>query len=395
MPIDLEGIAEMGGAAAVELVASTLADHAAKTGNCPNCNAPTIGAYCAVCGQERDTHRRSVWSLLHSLIEELASFDSRILRTARALVFEPGELSLAFQQGRPRRYVPALRLYLFVSLIFFVILSTAGIALMQFEIVANPVKVTRDAQGHYAIPNPAYDASDPDTRTLGKALLISKAKATRPGGVFTYSSKVHFFSRIGAFHSSLPAAARSQLAEDQNEDAFIDEAEVAGKTAKSKADVARAKSVVSWVKKNIYGGIARVAADPAAINGPLTVWIPRLLFLLLPVYALLLAIFYWRKRKQFYLVDHLVFSLNVHTFFFVVLIADIGLVQIMSDDSVAWLTLGALALYIFIAMKRFYKQGWFWTTVKFALVSFIYTIFFLFPALGGAIALSFLGGSVG
>ena len=77
--------------------------------------------------------------------------------------------------------------------------------------------------------------------------------------------------------------------------------------------------------------MARIAADPAALNGPLTTWIPRILFLLLPLYALLLAVFYWRQRKKFYLVDHLIFSLSVHTFLFVALIVDIGLAQLMSD----------------------------------------------------------------
>ena len=120
---------------------------------------------------------------------------------------------------------------LFVAALLIIFVAGIGVAVAKSDPwvapddakkVANPVKVTRDAQGHYGIPNPAYDASDPDTRTLGKALLISKAKATRPGGVFTFSSKVHFFSRIGGLHSSLPAAARSQLSEDQTEDAFID-----------------------------------------------------------------------------------------------------------------------------------------------------------------------------
>ena len=82
-----------------------------------------IGAYCAVCGQARDTHRRSVWGLIKVLVEDIVSFDSRILRTGWALVFKPGELASAFREGRTQRYVPALRLYLFVSLIFFLILS--------------------------------------------------------------------------------------------------------------------------------------------------------------------------------------------------------------------------------------------------------------------------------
>ena len=46
-------------------------------------------------------------------------------------------------------------------------------------------------------------------------------------------------------------------------------------------------------------------------------------------------------------------------------------------------------------MKRFYKQGWFITSVKFVLISGIYTLFFLLPAMAGILALSFFGGSFG
>ncbi len=105
--------------------------------------------------------------------------------------------------------------------------------------------------------------------------------------------------------------------------------------------------------------------------------------------------FYWRQRKKFYLVDHLIFSLSVHTFLFVLLILDVGLAQIMSDGIVVSLTLIALSVYIFIAMKRFYEQGWFWTTFKFAMVSFIYSTLFLAPALAGVIAISFFGDPFG
>src|ERR1700691_5252281 len=98
---DLEAILETGGAAAVEIAASALAERGHVASKCPNCAAPVIGPYCAVCGQERDTHRRSVWHLLGDLFEDIVSFDSRILRTAVALIAEPGELAIAFREGRP------------------------------------------------------------------------------------------------------------------------------------------------------------------------------------------------------------------------------------------------------------------------------------------------------
>src|SRR6185295_13585777 len=131
---DIEAILETGGAAAVEIAASALAERGAKTGACANCGKPLLGAYCAVCGQPTSTHRRSIRALLHDFFVDIVNFDSRILRTMRALLFQPGELPAAFRQGRTQPYVPSIRLYLFVSLLFFILLSVTGIALIQIEV---------------------------------------------------------------------------------------------------------------------------------------------------------------------------------------------------------------------------------------------------------------------
>lgn len=384
--------AALGGMAAIEVAASVLAEHGHKTGTCHNCAVPTIGPFCAACGQERDTHRRSVFNLIRDLVEDIVSFDSRILRTALALLLEPGEIPKAFREGRTIRYMPALRLYFFVSLIFFLMLSVTGIALVQLEVTASPIKATRDAQGNYYIPNPAYDPNDPD-RNVSPGVRISKERAMQPGGLFTFNTKPHFFSRIGDFRSTLTPAQRTQLMQDSQFNVEVKDIRDLGNARKTETE--KEKKLGGEIKTSIFSGIDRIAGDPAALNGPLTTWIPRVLFLLLPLYALLLAAFYWRQRKKFFFVDHLIFSLTVHAFLFVVLIVDIALAQMVSADIVMWLTLIMLGVYIFISMKRFYEQGWIWTSIKFGAISFIYSVIFLMPALFGVVALSFFGGSLG
>ncbi|HEV2562377.1 MAG TPA: DUF3667 domain-containing protein [Rhizomicrobium sp.] len=379
---DFEAILETGGAAAVEMAASALAERGQRTEKCPNCSTSMIGAYCAVCGQERDTHRRSLLALLHDLFEDIISFDSRVMRTAYALLARPGELPSAFREGRTQRYMPAVRLYLFVSLIFFLILSFSGIAIVQLQVTATPEKVIRDAKGNTFILNPAYDKDDPD---MPRLLPIPKEKANAPGGPFSFSTVPHFFSRIGGYQSNLTKAERDRLV---STDVNVDVGTSADVT--NAKDKRKSRAAKNWVEKHVYDGIQRLAADPAAMNGPLTTWIPRVLFLLLPLYAVLLALFYWRQRKKFYFVDHLVFSLSVHTFAFAVLIMAVGAAQLLPGGIVAWSALGAVTLYLFLSIKHFYEQSWFWTSVKFIAISSIYTIFFLLPALASVLAASFL-----
>lgn len=388
-----EGAIHTGHAAAAHIAASALTDNGHAVGTCANCTAPTIGAYCTVCGQERDTHRRSVVGLIHAFIEDVISFDSRILRTAIALLVEPGEMAIAFREGRTMRYVPPLRLYFFVSLLFFLLLSTTHLAIVQLEVVATPMKISLDAKGNAYISNPAYDPDDADLKYVPKTIPLGKDANGKLRNRYAFNTHPHFFSRIGIYHSQLTKDQLDRL-NHLTDGTTVDLNVDTGKKlteAQKKALATKKKQVDSWVTKYITGGIKRLAADPAALNEPLTTWIPRALFLLMPLYALLLAAFYWRQRKDYYFVDHLIFSLGVHTFLFIVLMVDAGLAQVMSGENIGLLTVLALALYIFIAMKRFYAQGWAITTAKYFFISFIYTCFFLLPALGAVFIISFFG----
>ena len=375
MTDDIAAIAELGGAAAIEMVASALADRGANAAKCPNCSAPVIGPYCAACGQERETHRRSVWRLLHAFIEEIASFDSRILRTISALLLRPGELSVAFREGRTRRYVPALRLYLFVSLIFFVALSAAGIALLQLELVSNETKLVADSNHKVFVvdtkgkrePMEGFTSDDKGNVYFSEPDVPKKLiTGLKADGTFRFnmSLRPYFFSRLGTIKTD--PRLQAKVMEQINRDTRV------GDTMKSPLGI--------WISQHVAKVLRALASDPAAVNEPLTEWIPRLLFIMLPLFALVLACFYWRQRKKFYFVDHLVFSLNYHSYGFALLLVAAALAQVFSNDTVASLVSLGLGLYLLLAMKRFYGQGWFWTSTKFVFVGFLY-LCFLLPAL--------------
>jgi len=391
---ELGAILETGGVAAVELAASALAERGQPVHPCPNCGKPMIGAFCAVCGQPHDINRRSVWGLIKVLVEDIASFDSRIMRTSWALVARPGELASAFREGRTQRYLPALRLYLFVSLIFFLVLGATNLALIQLVVVASPTKITW-INGQAYVANPAYDKDDSDAQFMPKMIKMDNAKAKSPGGHYSYSTKIYFFAPIGAYHTDLTPEAIQRL-HDADVDVDVGDKPPAGKpmtpdqVKKIKAVKVKVKAAKSWIEQHLYDGLQRLVKDPAALNSSLTTWIPRILFLLMPLYAMLLALFYIRQRKKFFFVDHLIFSLMIHTFGFVLLLLAAGAAQLLPGPTVAWGALIVAGLYTLIATRNFYHQNWFWTVVKFGSVSFFYVCFCALPALGGALILSFL-----
>ena len=354
----LEAISETAGAAAVEMAVAAIVERGGRVLPCTNCSAPLIGPYCAACGQPIETHRRSVLHLLHDFVKDVASFDSRILRTARALLFKPGELPLAFREGRTQPYVPAVRLYLFVSLAFFLVLGFTHIAIVQFVPEARLEKpVTIKGQRYLITPGD----TDPDDKTRLPAWLDDG----KPHYAVSVNNMV-FFAREGAYHANVSQAAIADL-----------ESRVAHDTNPR----ARKSAKIAWINATVRRTVEGLAKDPAALNGALTAWIPRALFFLLPAFALLLALFYWRQRKKFYFVDHLVFSLGFHTFAFAFLLVAAGLAQILSGYVVATITAVVLSVYLLLAMRRFYGQNWFWTSTKWFTIEFLYATSFIFPAL--------------
>lgn len=369
---ELGAILETGTVAAVELAATALVERGTPPKDCPNCGKPMIGPYCAICGQPDNTHRRTLKHLAEDLVKDIVSFDSRILRTGRALLLEPGELSIAFRQGRTQPYVPAVRLYLFVSLLFFLFLSVTGLAFVQFELQVQKVTYTHDSagnvfknvngvatvvQGLHADAKGNVTSSDPNFKGLPE-----KKKVDGHDNTFLVASHAVFFERPGSKNVQVTPDARRQLDEIQHQ-------------------IRTDKEAQGWFMKGLYETLARLETDPAALNGPLTSWVPRILFVLLPAFAALLALFYRKLRKEFLFVDHMVFSLTMHSFAFVVLICAAIIAQILPGSMVAWLTWIALSVYLLMSLKNFYGQSWVKTGVKFVGITFIYFSFLLTPAL--------------
>ncbi|HET7757094.1 MAG TPA: DUF3667 domain-containing protein [Steroidobacteraceae bacterium] len=86
---------------------------------CDNCGASVPGRYCGACGQRLEPPIHSLWHFLRAAAEDLTHADSRLWRTLVALLLQPGFLTREFLAGRRARYLPPVRLYLVLSVAFF------------------------------------------------------------------------------------------------------------------------------------------------------------------------------------------------------------------------------------------------------------------------------------
>lgn len=91
--------------------------------HCLNCGGKLIGAYCTLCGQKHEPHPPTVGHLLGETFETLTHADSRLWRTLRTLLTQPGTLTTEWFAGHRARYLPPIRLYIVLSLGFFLLLA--------------------------------------------------------------------------------------------------------------------------------------------------------------------------------------------------------------------------------------------------------------------------------
>jgi hypothetical protein len=102
--------------------------------HCDNCGAPVSDRYCARCGQRVEAPVHSLWHFSELALEDLTHADSRLWRTLGALLLRPGYLTREFLAGRRARYLPPVRLYLVISVVFFLwAANTHHVRVVQFS----------------------------------------------------------------------------------------------------------------------------------------------------------------------------------------------------------------------------------------------------------------------
>ena len=102
--------------------------------HCRNCQTPLDGAYCPNCGQKDIDLERPLGELVGDVLRETLDVDGRAWRSIRTLFLHPGALTSEYLLGRRRSYTPPLRLYLGISVAFFVLmawLASEGVLLEQ------------------------------------------------------------------------------------------------------------------------------------------------------------------------------------------------------------------------------------------------------------------------
>ena len=327
---------------------------------CLNCGAILTGQYCGACGQRASARLISLWALLKEAFGDLFELDSRLWRTLLPLALKPGRLTRDYLNGRRARYMPPFRMYLVLSLAFFVIAffdPQKDLGILFAEEL--PETATEPAAAQQAAP----DAEDDDAATESAAALAN-------GDVNLQID----------FGDGMEEGENCQM-----EDYDVSEAPdwVARRFTKARVQAAC---------RNIIGDGTDSSGWQAFVDG-MVENMPAGLFVLLPLMALVLKVLYPLSRR--YYVEHLLFVIHYHSFAFLLLTLEILLSRSfrllnLPDglDELLGVAAGIyIPVYLYRSLRHVYAQGHLFTLPKFFVLTIVYLVGFgLIMLIAGVLA---------
>ena len=314
---------------------------------CANCDAPLSGPYCSQCGQHVHDSARTLGALLHDGWHVLTHLDGRFWATMGLLLLRPGRLTVEYFAARRARYVPPVRLYLVLSIVVFALASATSHdgAPRKSATGATPAAKTVDADADADVDAADSAAGTAAAPTTGKVAgkVPGKARAPRTDGDFN-------LAMLGL----------------------------------STKNCAHLTSSWAWVTNALRAGCERNTGRSAAeAMHAVRANLPRMMFVFLPLMALVMSSLYWFPRR--YYVEHLVFFLHNHAALYLAMSVEIlvGAVATLVPALEPLVGVGAFVLclyapwYVYRSMRTFYGQGRGLTLLKIGVVSFAYLTFLM------------------
>ncbi|MBW8049929.1 MAG: DUF3667 domain-containing protein [Cytophagales bacterium] len=322
-----------------------------KSAKCLNCGRSLRAKqnYCPQCGQENTDKQVSFGLLFKDFIKDNFEIDSRFSESVVPFLFKPGFLTKAYIEGKRVEYIAPVRLYLTISILYFFLLTfESKKAAFNEGMPIYSQQTVYDDDKSRKITGWAVGIGDEDQRDTTKQ--VSDTLTLSLGDTANIDFKL----------SDL-----ENMVNDENFDPgfFLDTLGI----ERNFYTLLLANKAVKLIRQKGEGFMNDLVEN-----------ISIMMFFLLPLFALLLKIIYIRRSK-FY-IEHLIFSLHLHSFTFLMLFLSL-LAYIIFSKSFLLYVLLILFVYALFAFKKVYEQRWFKTALKMFLLflgyGFTMLIFFV------------------
>lgn len=370
-----------------------------EVGICSNCNTTLKGPVCHSCGQVADTFHRPVWELLMEVLDGLLGFEGRFWRTLPPLMLQPGKITHQYLSGVRARYVQPFRLYLTASVLFFLIIFALDPSNGNlFD--ADP----DDAQAAMEeMAGTVGDVANPETRAELEAglaegnmspemreIILNNYDRTIEGAEAISEGEVQIPSfaedwKPGAITGIREALLPEDYPDADNEDVPLGTA--GDDMADASLTIDDIESMPYEVRLFLADQAEKIITDDGAeLIEQVKTWLPRIMFLMLPLYAFLLGLTHFYKRGYFFY-DHLVVSLHFHAFIFFMFMALLALGSVIGAAPSMLLFFLWSNYYLYRIHRSVYHHGRFSSFLRTIFMDFVYLILLLI----GFVALMVIG----
>lgn len=323
---------------------------------CSNCRFPLEkkAKYCHNCGQKAFGGELTLKELFSQFFDSFFNLDSKIFQTLGA-VFIPGKLTEAFLDGQRRKYYHPIRLFLVLILIALAALSYRN---ESDFLDAKQTDIERLKERRRLI-----DVFDSNLNSVK-----SEVNDVQINDVFDTLS-YRFHNRAGERVDSFNINKTIQITDDF--DFYIGLDDFEKYTPEQLIDVYGVKGfynrlLVQQKVKMIMEGTNFIPF----VMGKVT-WA---VFFVLLILALIFKLLYF--TKGFLYLEHLVFGIHLHSFYFILAAGTILLEEETREEFMGWAII-IMAIYLFISMKRVYKESYLITFLKFIFIVLVYFILFI------------------
>ncbi|PQJ34432.1 hypothetical protein BSZ35_07300 [Salinibacter sp. 10B] len=273
-----------------------------------------------------------LWQVGNEFLEDLLDLDLRIVRTLPTFFFRPGRLTIEYIEGRRRRYIRPLRLYLFSSFLLFTVLAFTNLNGLSFSFGPDAEAVQQD-----------IEAAQHRIDSLRTALIQMQARGAVPAD--STGSLAAIEQNVSGIEAAL-APSDAALSRSQN---LLEM--VVPSPRRPPADTQANSASPSAVEAKVL----RLLHTPRDFVRDMIDRAPYLMFLLVPTFALLLKALYL-GHKRLYL-EHLIFALHVHALAFIAFTLSALLGAWNVALSLDWWLATSPFVYLFLALRHVYKQS--------------------------------------
>lgn len=380
---------------------------ALKGDQCLNCGTPLEKKenFCHFCGQRNDQRRLSFWDVISESFKSYFSVDNRAIHSLIPLLTKPGKLTREFIDGKRQQYVHPIRIYLTVSIVYFTLVSLSNfvgrpeLGLVKINDGNRNTSIKFDSTGqNFIIENEVAESDENDvTAPIEINLNTADKKNSNSEAAYTVDTNA-IVDTSGSLANSGSNNVQDTVMELVEEElqgiSKWDTIPNDGPYLRPKAYYTEKEEPLSRINRFINDhdsvevtvGLEYLELENTRWNrflyleiqkGRTLEWerflnyfvgkLPIIIFIFLPIFALSFWLVYF--RRDYYYIEHLIFLFHVQTVFFILLTLKWLINFSWPSAELAALVVLIFIIYALLAMKRFYRQGWGKTVLKFVLVN--------------------------